>query len=102
MLSLQECRNLPVSFCTGTLIIAKDKELNSKLGLCSVKRNKGRYNNVLIVNYSFCLTKSCDNSKTLPAVSTAIKTFPSLLVVFNISAKNWTRKKEQQTKLESK
>ena len=33
------CRNLPVSLCTRPLI-GKDKEPNSKLGLCSVERNK--------------------------------------------------------------
>ena len=31
-MSLQECRNLPESSCTRTLI-ANDQELNSKLGL---------------------------------------------------------------------
>ena len=34
-MSLQECGNLPVSSCTG-ILIAKGKELNSKLGLRSV------------------------------------------------------------------
>ena len=34
-MSLQECRNLLESSCTRTLI-AKDQELNSKLGLPSV------------------------------------------------------------------
>ena len=37
--SLRECRNLPVSSYTGTLI-AKDKELKSKLGLWSTELNK--------------------------------------------------------------
>ena len=36
LVSLQESQNLPVSSYSGTLI-AKDKELNSKLGLHSVK-----------------------------------------------------------------
>ena len=38
LVSLQECWNLAVSSCTGTLI-TKGKELNSKLGLCSVRHN---------------------------------------------------------------
>ena len=38
LVSLQECWNLAVSSCTGTLI-TKGKELNSKLGLCSFRHN---------------------------------------------------------------
>lgn len=54
----------------------------------------------LILSYSkitvMGFTKSWDNSRTLPAVSTTISTLPSLLVVVNISSKH---KKNRKTNL---